>query len=57
MLRELQGKGLGDKAACNSVLDVCVCAGRMDEAAKLFQEMKASTSGYCDIVPPQKTLR
>jgi pentatricopeptide repeat protein len=50
MLRELQGKGLGDKAACNSVLDVCVCAGRMDEAAKLFQEMKASTSGYCDIV-------
>merc|ERR1719388_680588 len=22
----------------------------MDEAAKLFQEMKASTSGYCDIV-------
>merc|ERR1719316_2600772 len=49
MLRELQQKGLGDKAACNSVLDVCVCAGRMDEAMKLFNEMKDG-GGVCDIV-------
>jgi len=49
MLRELQQKGLGDKAACNSVLDVCVCSGRMDEAMKLFDEMK-NGGGVCDIV-------
>merc|ERR550537_1413453 len=49
MLRELRAKGLGDKAAFNSVLDVCVCAGRMDEAMKLFTEMKES-GGHCDIV-------
>merc|ERR1719262_633161 len=50
MLRELQQKGLGDKAACNSVLDVCVCSGRMDEAMKLFNEMKDSGAGLQDIV-------
>jgi pentatricopeptide repeat protein len=60
LLRELRDRGLEDKAAVNSVLDVCVCAGKLDDALALFEEQaKAGTNvdiisyntlikGYCN---------
>jgi pentatricopeptide repeat protein len=49
MLRELRSKGLGDKAAFNSVLDVCVCSGQMTEALVLFNEQQTELMA-CDVI-------
>merc|ERR1719316_1259561 len=49
MLRELRAKGLGDKAAFNSVLDVCVCSGQMAEALALFNEQQKELM-ECDVI-------
>jgi pentatricopeptide repeat protein len=49
MLRELRAKGLGDKAAFNSVLDVCVCSGQMTEALALFNEQQNELM-ECDVI-------
>merc|ERR1719502_2677699 len=49
MLRELRSKGLGDKAAFNSVLDVCVCSGQMSEALALFNEQQKELMD-CDVI-------
>jgi pentatricopeptide repeat protein len=49
MLRELRAKGLGDKAAFNSVLDVCVCSGQMVEALALFNEQQGELM-ECDVI-------
>merc|ERR550537_852573 len=49
MLRELRSKGLGDKAAFNSVLDVCVCSGQMTESLVLFNEQQTELMA-CDVI-------
>lgn len=49
LLRELRDRGLEDKAAVNSVLDVCVCAGQLDDALALFEE-QAKLGSNVDVI-------